>query len=196
MEILLHGTEPYTKNRRYSGIHNAEEDVWILKIEDARKDDEGKYECQMNSLPVKSHIISLQVLSTRVDIIGDEDLYVQIGSSIILTCVVENVSSEDEMMISWSKEGMRIKVETLKHNPRSELTLDNVMSHSEGVYECEVASIDRAHIFLHVLDKDRTELLQTSAVDMNAFVKIYIVVSCVTSCGWIWFANKSLFCSS
>ena len=186
MEILLHGTEPYINDIRYTGIHDSKEDVWILRIEGVRKKDGGVYECQLSSLPVISHTVNLLVLDTKVDIVGDEELYVQTGSSLTLVCVVENAFLEGNRLVVWNKGKSVIKKESLGKSLKSDLTIDNAETSSEGVYECKVPGVGSAHIYLHVLDRDRIGLLQTSSAvkAQNSFSMICKLM--LTTVDWIF----------
>ena len=51
--------------------------------------DSGLYECQISSTPVMSHIVSLQVTQPRTLILGGENVFVEEGETMNLTCLVK-----------------------------------------------------------------------------------------------------------
>ena len=54
-----------------------------------QKADSGLYECQISSTPVMSHIVSLQVTQPRTLILGGENVFVEEGETMNLTCLVK-----------------------------------------------------------------------------------------------------------
>ena len=51
--------------------------------------DSGLYECQISSTPVMSHIVSLRVTQPRTLILGGENVFVEEGDTMNLTCLVK-----------------------------------------------------------------------------------------------------------
>ncbi len=47
LRILSIGKIRYTRDDRFTPLHDEGNDVWALKISDARMSDSGEYECQV-----------------------------------------------------------------------------------------------------------------------------------------------------
>ena len=48
LRILSIGEVRYTRDSRFTPLHDAGNDVWALKIADAEMADSGEYECQVS----------------------------------------------------------------------------------------------------------------------------------------------------
>ena len=48
LRILSIGEVRYTRDSRFTPLHDAGNDVWALKISDAQMPDSGEYECQVS----------------------------------------------------------------------------------------------------------------------------------------------------
>ena len=56
------GGYTYTADMRFRSIYNAASDEWILQIQYVQKRDAGRYECQINTQPVRSYFVQLSVV--------------------------------------------------------------------------------------------------------------------------------------
>ena len=61
LHILTVGRYTYTADLRYHSIYNGARDEWTLQIEYVQKRDAGRYECQINTQPVRSFFVQLKV---------------------------------------------------------------------------------------------------------------------------------------
>ncbi|CAO1438574.1 unnamed protein product [Diamesa serratosioi] len=64
LHILTVGTYTYTTDQRFTTTHHKEADEWTLQIKFAQKRDDGVYECQISTQPIKSY-------SVRLNLVGD-----------------------------------------------------------------------------------------------------------------------------
>jgi len=62
IHLITVGTYTYTSDLRFRPLHKPSSDDWILEITDTRDWDQGDYECQISSTPVKRLTFSLQVV--------------------------------------------------------------------------------------------------------------------------------------
>ena len=62
LHILTVGGYTYTADMRFRSIYNAASDEWILQIQYVQKRDAGRYECQINTQPVRSYFVQLSVV--------------------------------------------------------------------------------------------------------------------------------------
>jgi len=64
LHILTVGGYTYTADMRFRSIYNAPSDEWILQIQYVQKRDAGRYECQINTQPVRSYFVQLRVVDS------------------------------------------------------------------------------------------------------------------------------------
>ncbi|KAK8394248.1 hypothetical protein O3P69_006439 [Scylla paramamosain] len=100
LRILTVGRYTYTTDLRYEALHQNGTNQWTLRIRSAQPRDQGTYECQVSTKPVKTFITYLRVLEPRGEILGSPDLYVQKGSMINLTCVLHDLP-EPPRYVRW-----------------------------------------------------------------------------------------------
>ena len=133
--------------------------------------DSGVFECQLSSMPVTSYSVRLNVVDITVDIVGDEELYVQADSSIIITCVVTNLKHSDKNIV-WRHNGhiihpsSSLSIETvidevLTMTMTSYLSIHRIQTNYGGKNQSGPSGLKQAFIHLHVLNGDRTYQLQT-----------------------------------
>ena len=58
----------YIQDTRVSVMVTPNMDEWELQIRDVRKEDEGKYECQVNTNPLSQMVATLSVTSMNLRI--------------------------------------------------------------------------------------------------------------------------------
>ena len=98
MHILTAGHYTYISDNRYEARYEENTDTWVLLIRSVQVRDSGLFECQLSSMPVISYFVQLTVLESTVEILGDDDLYVQSGSSHNLTCIIANLPSDSDVI--------------------------------------------------------------------------------------------------
>ena len=171
MHILTHGADTYTSDSRYQAIHDKSSDTWELVITDVQMSDRGVFECQLSDMPVMSWAVQLTVVNTWVDILGDDLLYVQTDSSLVLTCIVTNITRPHNKAIVWTQNGQEVSPSPYlsigTEGVTSSLSIKRVQPQSAGLYQCGFTGIKKGHLKLHVLSGDRTQQLQTSMGHKN-----------------------------
>ncbi|GFQ77771.1 uncharacterized protein TNCT_535711 [Trichonephila clavata] len=88
--ILTIGKYTYTTDDRFKSIHLNDSDAWNLEIQDAREDDSGVYECQVNTEPKMSLEIQLNIIVVEAYISEGPMLYIKSGNPVNLTCHVKD----------------------------------------------------------------------------------------------------------
>ena len=162
MHILTAGHYTYISDNRYEAIYKENTDTWVLMIKSVQLRDSGLFECQLSSLPVISYFVQLNVLEPTVEILGDDDLYVQSGSSLNLTCIIENLPSDSDV-IRWIHEdrvlsyksvmgGSGVSIWTEKGDISvSSLIIHKLGTTDGGTYTCLPGDLQAATINVHVL---------------------------------------------
>ena len=194
MHILTHGADTYTSDSRYQARHDKSSDTWELVITDVQMSDRGVFECQLSSMPVMSWTVQLTVVNIWVDILGDDLLYVQTDSSLVLTCIVTNIT-RPRLAIVWTQNGQQVSpspylsigtvVEDGEGGVTSSLSIKRVQPKSAGLYQCGVKGTQKGYLQLHVLSGDRTQQLQTSLghknIDSIMIIQVIVFLLCIIS---------------
>lgn len=170
MSILSAGLYTYISNTRFIARHLEDEDIWSLAIRQVRSSDQGRYECQVSTLPVSSYFVTLTVVEPNAEILGDGDIYAQAGSPLNITCVVNYLPQQSDD-IRWLHEGQElqydspsrdISVFTLKGDTFStSLLIMKLSKNNSGRYQCAPVKVRPATVNVHVLEGEVTSQLHT-----------------------------------
>ncbi|XP_068894414.1 zwei Ig domain protein zig-8-like isoform X2 [Tenebrio molitor] len=101
LHILTAGILTYTSDQRFQVIRPDKSDNWTLQIKFPQLRDSGVYECQVNTEPKMSLPFRLNVIA-KARILEASDLHVKAGSSVTLTCVI-NQGPHDLGTVFWYK---------------------------------------------------------------------------------------------
>ncbi|XP_063905958.1 zwei Ig domain protein zig-8-like isoform X2 [Zophobas morio] len=112
LHILTAGILTYTSDQRFQVIRPDKSDNWTLQIKFPQLRDSGVYECQVNTEPKMSLPFRLNVIA-KARILEASDLHVKAGSSVTLTCVI-NQGPHDLGTVFWYK-GTEIVQTTQPH---------------------------------------------------------------------------------
>ena len=178
MHILTAGHYTYTSDNRYEARYEENTDTWVLLIHSVQLRDGGLFECQLSSMPVISYFVQLTVLEPTVEILGDDDLYVQSGSSLNLTCIIANLPSDSEV-IRWVHQdqvltyksvmgGSGVSIFTAKGEiSSSSLIIHQLGTTDGGTYACVPGDLQAATVQVHVLKGNQRKLLYTQICNEN-----------------------------
>ena len=178
MHILTAGHYTYTSDNRYEARYEENTDTWVLLIHSVMLRDAGLFECQLSSMPVISYFVQLTVLEPTVEILGDDDLYVQSGSSLNLTCIIANLPSDSEV-IRWVHQdqvltyksvmgGSGVSIFTAKGEiSSSSLIIHRLGKTDGGTYACVPGDLQAATVQVHVLKGNQRKLLYTQICNEN-----------------------------
>lgn len=128
VQILTTGEHRYTSDERFKPEHMAGSLDWQLHISDVRAQDEGEYECRVNSSPKSaSATVYLHVLTPHIQMLESQPtIYVGRGERISLTCRLkygrpgravdqdliesdgDRISMAEKLYIFWYKDGQVI----------------------------------------------------------------------------------------
>ncbi|CAO1422771.1 unnamed protein product, partial [Diamesa hyperborea] len=160
LHILTVGTYTYTTDQRFTTTHHKETDEWTLQIKFAQKRDDGVYECQISTQPIKSYSVRLNLVAPTATILSGPDFYVQKGSTINLTCSIRLDPEEPQIFMLWyHKEEVLlnsgvggISIVTNKDEiTSSHLMIPNAKDYNSGIYSCSPSNANIASIRVHVL---------------------------------------------
>ncbi|XP_034195863.1 neurotrimin isoform X5 [Osmia lignaria lignaria] len=171
--ILSVDRNMFIPDERFQALFVDASDTWTLQVKYVQARDEGEYECQISTDPKKSHIIKLNVVVPKIEIIGDRDMYVKTGSTVAIRCVIKQ-SLEGPFYVFWYHEGDRvldyqlnkidIQTEKIDHDTVSSLVIHKAKREDSGNYTCSPSSLDSASVQLHVLNGQFSRLRRAGIV--------------------------------
>ncbi|XP_046398700.1 uncharacterized protein LOC124165368 [Ischnura elegans] len=99
IQLLTVGREPYSEDSRFLLSHE-DPNNWRLQILPVMKDDEGLYECQIATQPIKVKRVYLQVTAPELKIVDEDrnellERHYKAGSEVKLTCLATQLQEED-----------------------------------------------------------------------------------------------------
>ncbi|XP_076665448.1 zwei Ig domain protein zig-8 isoform X2 [Andrena cerasifolii] len=169
IHLLTIGGYTYTNDQRFKAIHNVHTDDWMLQIKYPQLRDSGFYECQVSTTPHMSHIVHLNVVEPKTEILGAPDLYINRGSTINLTCVVLQ-SPEPPSFIFWNHNDVIISYDSTRggvsvvtekgDSTTSFLLVQEAKPSDSGRYTCNPSNAQPKSITVHVLNGEYPAAMQ------------------------------------
>lgn len=166
LHILTVGIYTYTADDRFKVVHATESDEWTLEINPVAFRDAGVYECQVSSSPKISLPISLTVEAQKARIEGPTEVYIQNGSTIRLTCVV-NTHYDNVGVVSWFRDthrldydsprgGVSIEIEKTPTHTTSKLFITPALRLDSGNYTCGPQCAAPASVLVMVVNGEES----------------------------------------
>ncbi|XP_020279607.1 zwei Ig domain protein zig-8-like isoform X1 [Pseudomyrmex gracilis] len=169
VHLLTIGRYTYTNDQRFRAIHNAHSDDWTLQIKYPQHRDSGIYECQVSTTPHMSHLVHLNVIEPKTEILGAPDLFINRGSTINLTCVVLQ-SPEPPAYIFWNHNDAIISYDSTRggvsvvtekgDSTTSFLLVQEAKPSDSGRYTCNPSNAQPKSITVHVLNGEYPAAMQ------------------------------------
>ncbi|XP_044731930.1 lachesin-like [Chrysoperla carnea] len=169
VHLLTVGQYTYTSDQRFRAIHIPATDDWTLQIKYPQHRDTGIYECQISTTPHLSHFVHLTVVEPTTDILGGPEMFIDKGSTINLTCIV-NDSPEPPAYIFWNHNDAIISYDSPRGGvsvmtekgitTRSFLLIQNARPSDSGRYQCNPSNAQVRSISVHVLNGEHPEAMQ------------------------------------
>ncbi|XP_018375904.1 PREDICTED: tyrosine-protein phosphatase Lar-like isoform X5 [Trachymyrmex cornetzi] len=169
VHLLTIGRYTYTNDQRFRAIHNAHSDDWTLQIKYPQHRDSGIYECQVSTTPHMSHLVHLNVIEPKTEILGAPELFINRGSTINLTCVVLQSPeppayifwNHNDAIISYDSSRGGVSVVTEKgDSTTSFLLVQEAKPSDSGRYTCNPSNAQPKSITVHVLNGEYPAAMQ------------------------------------
>ncbi|XP_069953548.1 protein amalgam-like [Cherax quadricarinatus] len=134
--VLTVSTQVITNNPRIS-IQREQRSTWVLTIANVTRQDQGHYRCQVNTSPPRSIAGFLAVVEPPVLDGGDEEVTVNRGGSVNLTCRAHGTPTPTVRWIREDYNSIRIsEAHFVSDYVGSSLLLQKVTQRSAGGYLC------------------------------------------------------------
>ncbi|XP_065223730.1 zwei Ig domain protein zig-8-like isoform X2 [Planococcus citri] len=170
IHLLTVGRYTYTSDQRFEAIHMPHSDEWSLRIKYPQKKDSGIYECQISTTPPIGYPIYLSIEEAVTEILRGPDLFIDVGSTINLTCLIE-YTPEPPPTITW-RHGQEeinfdsprggISLVTVKGaTTTSRLLIQNAKPEDSGEYSCIPSNSKSSTVRVHILNVDLIEELRS-----------------------------------
>ncbi|XP_076063167.1 hemicentin-1-like isoform X2 [Oratosquilla oratoria] len=168
--ILTVDRYTFIADERFQAWHEASTETWTLQVKYVQARDAGSYECQVSTEPKMSHFMHLTVITPKVTIAGESDIYVKSGSTVTIQCVI-SASLEEPNYIFWYHDskrvvpfaaaGREVTVERVSSDTTvGTLTISSVTMKDSGNFTCSPASLDTAYVTLHVINGEHPAAMQ------------------------------------
>ncbi|XP_047488132.1 uncharacterized protein LOC125038636 [Penaeus chinensis] len=215
LRILTVGGYTYTTDLRFEAFHQPHSTEWTLRIKSVQLRDQGGYECQIATKPIRTYHVFLKVEEPSVEVVGAPDIYVNRASMINLTCVVYHAPYPPEDIIWYhgnqtisytSPRGGVSVVEERGETTTSILLLQKARASDSGTFICQPENMDAAQVTLHVLDGEHPAAMQTnsscqSTPGLSALVMVAVMTTIARPSSQNWsevqarFKAKSPWCA-
>ncbi|XP_053687247.1 uncharacterized protein LOC128736783 [Sabethes cyaneus] len=165
-QLLTVGLSTYSSDDRFLVEHTRHLGNWALRIKNARKEDEGLYECQISTHPPQSIFIELRIVEAAAEILEAPDLHIDEGSTLRLECKLKRATEsplyvfwyhEDRMVNYDQEDGISVSTNKLTS---SVLTVRNATARHGGNYTCAPANARQSSVYVHVLKGEKPAAMQ------------------------------------
>ncbi|XP_050314883.1 hemicentin-2-like isoform X2 [Anthonomus grandis grandis] len=145
-------------------------ETWTLQVKYVQARDAGQYECQVSTEPKMSHFITLNVVVPKIEIVGEPDRFVKVGSKVELRCVITQ-ALEEPAYIFWYHDGQRVlkydksAIDIQLEREAPETTISTLVIYyanpeDSGNYTCSPSNLDSSSVLLHVLNGEHPAAMQ------------------------------------
>jgi len=184
---LTTGMYRYTPDDRFSSLHKPSSENWVLELRDTKMADEGVYECQISTTPVRSLKFNLKVVDSYTTLPGSLVRHVDVGSALNITCLVVNYPLSLEYVIFYHNnkqinrnsgpyEISEIQQHQASSNYSSSLSVKSASIQESGKYHCAANPGQSEHITVHVHHGENPAGLQlnsTPNLTADSFLRLF-----------------------
>uniref|UniRef100_A0A182QLN1 Ig-like domain-containing protein n=1 Tax=Anopheles farauti TaxID=69004 RepID=A0A182QLN1_9DIPT len=191
-QLLTVGLSTYSSDDRFLVEHTRHLGNWALRIKNARKEDEGLYECQISTHPPQSIFIELRIVEAVAEILEAPDLHIDEGSTLRLECKLKR-ATESPLYVFWYHEDRMVNYDqedgvSVSNNKltSSILTVRNATARHGGNYTCAPANARQSSVYVHVLKGEKPAAMQHPNKSPTATSGAGTLLSPTAyRCGWL-----------
>uniref|UniRef100_A0AAR5PD82 Ig-like domain-containing protein n=1 Tax=Dendroctonus ponderosae TaxID=77166 RepID=A0AAR5PD82_DENPD len=169
LHLLTVNRFTYTSDQRFSALHNPHTEDWTLQVRYPQRRDAGTYECQVATTPPIGHSMYLSVVEPVTTLLGGPEMYINKGSTMNLTCVVQH-SPEPPPSIYWTHDQQEINYDSARGGVSvitekgditvSYLLIQRATEKDSGKYTCHPSNANPEGLSVHVLNGEYPAAMQ------------------------------------
>ncbi|XP_049820380.1 zwei Ig domain protein zig-8 [Aethina tumida] len=188
IHLLTVGRYTYTSDQRFEAIHTPHTEEWSLRIRYPQKKDSGIYECQISTTPPVGHPVYLTIVEPITEILGSPELFINMGSTINLTCLVRYAPEPPPAMI-WSHNQLVINFDSPRGGislvtekgptTTSRLLIQKAAPTDSGIYTCAPSNANSATIRVHILNGEHPAAMHHGHGHLTRLSHVTLLISLV-----------------
>uniref|UniRef100_A0A2Y9D1W1 Ig-like domain-containing protein n=1 Tax=Anopheles funestus TaxID=62324 RepID=A0A2Y9D1W1_ANOFN len=189
-QLLTVGLSTYSSDDRFLVEHTRHLGNWALRIKNARKEDEGLYECQISTHPPQSIFIELRIVEAVAEIIESPELHINEGSTLRLECKLKR-ATESPLYVFWYHEDRMVNYDqedgvSVSNNKlaSSILSVRNATARHGGNYTCAPANARQSSIYVHVLKGEKPAAMHENPTATSG-AGATLSLTAAYRCGWL-----------
>ncbi|XP_015187302.1 PREDICTED: neuronal growth regulator 1-like isoform X1 [Polistes dominula] len=174
IHLLTVGRYTYTSDQRFEAVHTPLSEEWTLKIRYPQKKDSGVYECQISTTPPIGLPVHLTIVEPVTEITGGPDLFINIDSTINLTCLVR-YAPEPPSTIIWSHNRQAINFDSPRGGislitekgpvTSSRLLIQKAIQEDSGLYTCSPNNTHPNSVRVHIVNEEHPAAMHHGSGD-------------------------------
>ncbi|XP_030384787.1 zwei Ig domain protein zig-8 [Scaptodrosophila lebanonensis] len=169
LHLLTVAESTYTSDQRFSSIYNKQTGDWSLQIKFPQKRDSGIYECQVSTSPPVGYTMVFSVVEPITTIPGGPELYIDLGSTVNLTCIVKHLP-DPPLTVHWTHNNEEINYDSPRGGvsvitekgdlTTSYLLIQRARISDSGRYSCLPSNANVKSVNVHILNGDHPAAVQ------------------------------------
>ncbi|XP_033150587.1 hemicentin-1 [Drosophila busckii] len=191
LHLLTVSESTYTSDQRFTSIYNKQTGDWSLQIKFPQIRDSGVYECQVSTSPPVGYTMIFSVVEPITNIPGGPELYIDLGSTVNLTCIVKHLP-DPPLMVHWTHNNQEINYDSPRGGvsvitekgdiTTSYLLIQRAKISDSGRYSCIPSNANAKSVNVHILNGDHPAAVQRAttfsglSLDVIVFVIILIYI--------------------
>ncbi|KAK7076361.1 hypothetical protein SK128_023541 [Halocaridina rubra] len=173
LHVLTVSSFTFTNDERFSAHRDPSSGDWVLVLRHPQPSDSGYYECSISTKPVTAISVRLDVVVPSAQLLGDDSLFLDKGSTLNLTCVLHFSPTPPEFILWYHRDklvnygtrgGRKIQVETIHRGKKtwSFLLVENTTLKDSGKYSCKPSNANMVSVLVHVIKSETPEAMKTT----------------------------------
>ncbi|KAL7739351.1 hypothetical protein ACLKA6_003961 [Drosophila palustris] len=187
LHLLTVAESTYTSDQRFTSIYNKQTGDWSLQIKYPQIRDSGVYECQVSTTPPVGYTMIFSVVEPITSIPGGPELYIDLGSTVNLTCIVKHLP-DPPLMVHWTHNNQEINYDSPRGGvsvitekgdiTTSYLLIQRAQISDSGRYSCLPSNANSKSVNVHILNGDHPAAVQgaNTFVGLSLNVLVFIMV--------------------
>ncbi|XP_012162407.1 lachesin [Ceratitis capitata] len=185
LHLLTVGESTYTSDQRFTSIYNKLTGDWSLQIKFPQIRDSGIYECQVSTTPPVGYTMVFSVVEPITSIPGGPELYIDMGSTVNLTCIVKHLP-DPPLTVHWTHNNEEINYDSPRGGvsvitekgdiTTSYLLIQRARISDSGRYSCLPSNANSKSVNVHVLNGDHPAAVQRAGNSFKYCSNLIVVL--------------------